>query len=73
MRSKKIIALIIALLFLVACVPTPEIEYVANKAEGHLDSLIAESLPVEQYEIRTDGVPQGEARTLKSCFCFILF
>ena len=66
MKSKIVLSLLLTLLLLVACVPTPSENVIVNKAEGQLESLIAESLPVEQYEIHAEGVPQGEARSLKS-------
>ena len=59
MRSKKIIACSIALLFLVACVPTPSEEVVVGKAEGRLENLIAESHPVEVYAV--ESAPQDSA------------
>ncbi|MBQ9188486.1 MAG: hypothetical protein IJ138_04110, partial [Clostridia bacterium] len=59
MRSKKIIACSIALLFLVACVPTPSEEVVVGKTEGRLESLIADSHPVEVYAV--ESAPQDSA------------
>ncbi len=56
---KRIAILLLAVLLLVACVPTPEEEIVANKAEGRLEDLI-DTDAVEAY------APEDEARSLRS-------
>ena len=56
---KRIAILLLAVLLLAACVPTPEEEIVANKAEGRLEDLI-ETDAVEAY------APEDEARSLRS-------
>ncbi len=66
MKQAKYISLLLSLLVLVACLPTPSEDIVVNKAEGQLDSLITETLPVKQYEIVTDMTATDETRTLKS-------
>ena len=56
---KRIFALLLCLALLTACVPTPEEDLVANKAEGRLEGLIEEDA-VEAY------APSSESRSLKS-------
>ncbi|MBR5619760.1 MAG: hypothetical protein IKW76_08490, partial [Clostridia bacterium] len=56
---KRIFALLLCLALLIACVPTPEEDLVANKAEGRLEGLIEEDA-IEAY------APKSEARSLKS-------
>lgn len=63
---KRIIIVCLLCMLLFACVPTPETEFIVNKADGELESIIEDTQPVEQYEIQTDVQPQGEARTLRS-------
>ncbi len=62
---KRIVPLLLSLIILCACVPTPETEFVVNKADGRLESII-EDRPVEQYELQTDTQPQNDVRTLRS-------
>ncbi|MBR4905836.1 MAG: hypothetical protein IKZ44_03200 [Clostridia bacterium] len=56
---KRIAILLLAVLLLAACVPTPEEEIVANKAEGRLEDLI-DTDAVEAYAL------EDEARSLRS-------
>ena len=56
---KRIMVLLFCLALLIACVPTPEEDFVANKAEGRLEGLIEEDA-VEVY------APSSESRSLKS-------
>ena len=56
---KRIMVLLFCLALLIACVPTPEEDFVANKAEGRLEGLIEEDA-VEAY------APSSESRSLKS-------
>lgn len=56
---KRIFALLLCLALLIACVPTPTEDFVANKAEGRLEGLIEEDA-VEAY------APSSESRSLKS-------
>lgn len=46
---KRLFVLLLALALLLACQPTPEEEFVVNKADGELESLIGESTPVPPY------------------------
>ncbi len=56
---KRILPCILALVFLLACVPTPEEEIVTNKAEGRLEELI-DTDAVEAY------ASEDETRSLRS-------
>jgi hypothetical protein len=56
---KRTILLFLCLLWLAACVPTPEQEFVMNKTEGRLEGLIEEDA-VEAY------APEGETTSLRS-------
>ncbi len=56
---KRILTLLFCFAMLLACVPTPEQEFVTNKAEGQLEGLIDEDA-VEAY------APEGEAASLRS-------
>lgn len=56
---KRMAALLLCLGLLAACVPTPEQEIVANKADGRLEGLIEEDA-VEAY------APESESRSLKT-------
>ena len=47
---KRIISILLILLLLVACVPTPEQAFVVNKGDGALETLIDETTPVPSYE-----------------------
>lgn len=62
---KRITILILSLIFLIACVPTPEEDFVVNKAEGALEAAIAETTPVPVYRNEDAETPQkrmlGEA------------
>ena len=46
---KRTALLFILALLLCACVPTPEQEFVVNKADGELETLIGEATPVPDY------------------------
>ncbi len=56
---KRIFALLLCLALLIACVPTPDEDLVANKAEGRLEGLIEEDA-IEAY------APKSEVHSLKS-------
>ncbi len=56
---KRIIFLLMIALSFAACVPTPEQEFVTNKAEGRLEGLIDEDA-VEAY------APEGETTSLRN-------
>ena len=65
---KRFLIILLSLFLLLACVPTPTEEVVANKTEGRLESMIAETRPIEIYavepeqpESRPEGDLSGEA------------
>ena len=47
---KRIFALLLCLALLIACVPTPEEEFVVNKGDGTLEAMIGEATPVPSYD-----------------------
>lgn len=57
---KRILVLLLTVLLLCACQPTPEEEIVVNKADGRLDELIVESGPQPVYQTepaKTESAP----------------
>lgn len=56
---KRTVIFLLSLVFLLGCVPTPDEDIVANKAEGRLEDLI-DTDAVEAY------APDGETRSLRS-------
>ena len=60
MKKQSVFALILSLLLLAACVPTPEQEFVVNKGDGKLDEMIGEATPLPSY----DGAQSTLADTL---------
>ena len=47
---KRIAGILVLILLLYACVPTPEEEVVLNKTEGRLEAAITETTPVPAYQ-----------------------
>lgn len=57
---KRIVILCLSLALLLACVPTPEEEFVVNKADGTLEELL-KAEAAESFE--PDGKPEADARS----------
>ena len=70
MKKQAVFALILSLLLLVACVPTPEQEFVVNKGDGKLEEMIGEATPLPSYDGAQSTLADtlGAPKTVQDCF-----
>ena len=60
---KRMIAILSSLFLLIACVPTPTEEFVANKSDGRLEAAITETTPVPAYQTQGTAEPSEPTGT----------
>ncbi len=67
---KRIIPLLLVVLLLVACVPTPNEEFVVNKGDGKLEAIIGEATPLPSYDEAQNSLADtlGAPQTVQDSF-----
>ena len=65
---KRTFCILLCLVFL-ACVPTPEAEYVKTKAEGALEAAIEQTTPVPTYAAATGQPEDGASEPTQPTLC----
>ncbi len=68
---KRLLIICMTLAMLLACVPTPEEEFVVNKGDGQLEELIGQATPAQSYDsaqtLRTVlGIPETVEETFET-------